>query len=122
LLQQFVRVSSDDSAAPERRDAGLARSLAAIDLRAAQAALLARDPGAYAGALSRARTAIASAFDPNAQTVKDTLVEIDQLASAPLAPALPELGSALRELRNLRATRALAQPRTVRPTGDGAGT
>ena len=28
-----------------------------------------------------------------------------------MAPHLPELGAALRELRNLRATRALAQPR-----------
>ena len=122
LLQQFVRVSTDDSASPERRDAGLARTLAAIDLRAAQAALLARDPAAYTAALARTRAAIAAAFDADAQPVKDTLSEIDRLASAPLAPALPELGSALRELRNLRATRALAQPRTTQPPADGAGT
>ena len=37
-------------------------------------------------------------------------------------PNLPELGSALRELRNLRATRALSQPRTIAPAADGAGT
>jgi uroporphyrin-3 C-methyltransferase len=54
--------------------------------------------------------------------VKNDLAEIDRLAAAPLAPPLPELGSALRELRNLRATRALAQPRPAAPTGDGAGT
>jgi uroporphyrin-3 C-methyltransferase len=121
LLQQFVRVSHDDSAAPERRDAGLARTLAAIDLRAAEAALLARDPAAYTGALARSRAAIAASLDPDAQPVKDTLAEIDRLAAAPLAPATPELGSALRELRNLRATRALAQPRAVHPAADGAG-
>jgi uroporphyrin-3 C-methyltransferase len=40
----------------------------------------------------------------------------------PLAPALPELGSALKELRNLRATRALAQPRGVAVPTPGAGT
>ncbi|MET0231231.1 MAG: uroporphyrinogen-III C-methyltransferase [Rhodanobacteraceae bacterium] len=122
LLQQFVRVSHDDSAAPERRDAGLARTLAAIDLRAAEAALLARDPAAYTGALARSRAAIIASLDPDAPPVKETLAEIDRLAAAPLAPATPELGSALRELRNLRATRALAQPRTVHPAADGAGT
>ena len=122
LLQQFVRVSTDDSAAPGQRDAGLARTLAAIDLRAAQAALLARDPAAYTAALVRTRATIAASFDADAQPVKDALAEIDRLSSAPLAPALPELGSALRELRNLRATRALAQPRTTEPRADGAGT
>ena len=122
LLQQFVRVSNDDSASPERHDANLARTLAAIDLRAAEAALLARDPAAYTAALAHARGALTASFDTDAQPVKVTLAEIDRLSSAPLAPALPELGSALRELRNLRATRALAQPRTVRPAADGAGT
>ena len=122
LLQQFVRVSSDDSASPERRDSNLARTLAAIDLHSAQAALLARDPAAYTAALAHARAAIEASFDTDAQPVKDTLAEIDRLSSAPLAPALPELGSALRELRNLRATRALAQPRTTEPRADGAGT
>ncbi len=122
LLQQFVRVSHDDSATPERRDAGLARTLAAIDLRSAEAALLARDPTAYTAALARSSAAIAASLDPDAPPVKETLAEIDRLAAAPLAPATPELGSALRELRNLRATRALAQPRTVHPAADGAGT
>src|SRR5262249_32936369 len=68
LLQQFVRISSDD--APERRDVELTRTLAAIDLRAAEAALLARDPSSYAAAIARARTSIAGAFDGDAQAVK----------------------------------------------------
>ena len=120
LLQQFVRISSDDT--PERRDIELTRTLAAIDLRAAEAALLARDPAAYTGAIARARTSIAGAFDGEAQPVKDDLAELEKLGSATLAPALPELGSALRELRNLRATRALAQPRQATPPQAGAGT
>lgn len=119
LLQQFVHISSDQEAAPQSRDLELTRSLAAIDLRAAQAALLARDPVAYTSALGRARAAVAGSFDGNAAAVKENLAELDRLASAPLAPAVPELGSALRELRNLRATRALAQPRAA--PGDGAG-
>jgi uroporphyrin-3 C-methyltransferase len=122
LLQQFVHISTDTAGASTSRDLELTRSLAAIDLRAAQAALLARDPNAYSAAISRARAAVSTGFDPNAQAVKDDLAELDRLASAPLAPALPELGSALRELRNLRATRALAQPRAPAQTGSGAGT
>jgi uroporphyrin-III C-methyltransferase len=120
LLQQFVHISSDHDAAPESRDLELARSLAAIDLRAAQAALLARDPAAYSAALARTRASLDAGFDTNAPAVKDDLAELDRLASAPLAPTLPELGSALRDLRNLRATRALAQPRAPAAAGDGA--
>jgi len=119
LLQQFVHVSSDRDAAQQSRDLELTRSLAMIDLRAAQAALLARDPTAYAAAISRARASVAASFDNNAAAVKADLAELDRLAYAPLAPAVPELGSALRELRNLRATRALAQPRAA--AGGGAG-
>jgi uroporphyrin-3 C-methyltransferase len=119
LLQQFVHISSDRDAAPQSRDIELTRSLAMIDLRAAEAALLARDPTAYTTALGRARAALAGSFDSNAAAVKENLAELDRLASAPLSPAVPELGSALRELRNLRATRALAQPRAR--AGDGAG-
>ncbi len=120
LLQQFVRISTDQ-VVETSRDLDLTRALAAIDLRAAQAALLARDPDAYSAALARVRTALETAFDADAQPVKDDLAEIDRLASAPLAPALPELGSALSELRNLRATRALSRPRAVTQAGDGAG-
>jgi uroporphyrin-3 C-methyltransferase len=121
LLQQFVRISNDDT--PERRDVELTRTLAAIDLRAAEAALLARDPPAYTAAIARARASIAGAFDNGAQPVKDDLAELEKLGAAPFAPALPELGSALRELRNLRATRALAQPRQATPPPQaGAGT
>ncbi len=119
LLQQFVHISSERDAAPQSRDLELTRSLAMIDLRAAQAALLARDPTAYAAAISRTRASIAASFDNDAAAVKADLAELDRLASAPLAPAVPELGSALRELRNLRATRALAQPRAA--AGGGAG-
>ncbi len=120
LLQQFVRIGNDDT--PNRRDIELTRSLAAIDLRAAQAALLARDPAAYTAAIARARTSLANAFDGDAAAVKEALAELDRIGAAPLAPALPELGTALRELRNLRATRALAQPHEAVPAPSGAGT
>jgi len=111
FLAQFVHVShSDDAGGTGDRDVGLTRSLAALDLRGAEAALLARDAEAYGTALARARAGIAAAFAVDAEPTKAALAELDRLAAAPLAPAPPELGSALRELRNLRATRAIAQP------------
>jgi len=122
LLQQFVRVSTDKGELPGSRNPELTRSLASIDLHAAEAALLARDPAAYASALTRTRAALAGSFDEADPAVKGALAELDRLASAPLAPAMPELGSALRELRNLRATRALSQPRAAAHASDGAGT
>jgi len=122
LMQQFVRVSTDKDGLPGGRDLELTRALAAIDLRAAEAALIARDPAAYTAALARTRASLVNGFDPASAQVKDNLSAIDRLSSAPLAPALPELGTALRELRNLRATRALSQPRAAAHAGDGAGT
>lgn len=113
FLSQFVRVRHDDEAEIAPRDVELTRALTAIDLRAAEAALLAGDAGGYAAALARARDGVAAGFDANAAPAKDALAELDRLAAQPLAPALPELGTALKELRNLRATRALSRPTTA---------
>jgi uroporphyrin-3 C-methyltransferase len=121
LLRQFVRIDEAAGAAPESRDPALARSLVAIELKSAEAALLARDPAAYAAALGRAKAEITTSFDAQADIARRDLAELGRLAAAPLAPALPELGSALRELRNLRATRALSRPHAPAPAA-GAGT
>ncbi|HET6545440.1 MAG TPA: uroporphyrinogen-III C-methyltransferase [Rhodanobacteraceae bacterium] len=109
LLQPFVRVRSDEAILPGRRDVELARNLAAIDLRAAEAALLARDPKAFGTALARVRAELVATFDPADDALEHALTEIDRLAGTPFSPSLPELGSALKELRNLRATRALSR-------------
>jgi len=110
VFGQFVRIRHDaDSSEVATRDAGLARSLAALDLRAAEAALFARDGEAFKAALARSRTGIETGFDGGSAPVRDALATLDRLAAAPMAPALPELGSALRELRNLRTTRALSR-------------
>lgn len=110
LFGAFVRVSRDGMPSQDSRDPGLLRSLVAIDLRSAEAAVLARDEAAYRRALNSAQAGIRLAFDPGDASVGSGLDQLDQLAATPLAPALPELGTALRELRNLRATRALSQP------------
>lgn len=110
IFGQFVRISRDDTASTVvARDSGLARSLAALDLRAAEAALFARDGETFAQSLAAARGEITAAFDVDAEAVRSALAEIDRLAAQSMAPALPELGSALRELRNLRTTRALSR-------------
>lgn len=111
FVSQFVHVSHGGEARPfETQDIGLKRSLVAIDLRSAEAALLARDGDAYRAALERARGGIAGAFDAQSAPVKAALAELERLAAAPLAPSIPELGTALKELRNLRTTRALSTP------------
>jgi uroporphyrin-III C-methyltransferase len=125
FLAQFVHISHDgDVGTNANRDIGLVRTLVAIDLRAAEAALLARDEDGFKAALARARGGFVAGFDQQAPQAKTVLADLDRVGSQPLAPALPEWGSALKELRNLRATRALAQPRAIRPTqppGDGNG-
>ena len=116
ILDQFVRISHDDGGPVlAARDEKLSRLLIAIDLRAAEAALFARDQDAFNDALNRARAGVEAIFDPTAPAVRTTLASIEQLAATPLAPALPELGTALNELRNLRTTRALAHPMKAAP-------
>ena len=120
FIDQFVRIShSEGDDAFASHDVALTRSLLALDLRSAEAALLARDADGYKAALVRVRAGVGRSFDAGASAA--TLAEIDRLAAMPLAPALPELGSALKELRNLRATRALAQPPGVAVPTPGAG-
>lgn len=116
ILDQFVHISHDDAgAALTVRNEQLTRSLIAIDLRAAEAALFSRDQEGFDAALKRARSGIDAVFDTDATSVRDGLAVLDQLAATPLAPALPELGTALSELRNLRTTRALAHPMKAVP-------
>ena len=122
LVQQFVRVRTDDGRAsgqPRSRTVALARRDRPARCRSGIDRT--RSGGVHDRADARARID-REAFDPSAPALKNDLAELDRLAAAPLAPALPELGSALRELRNLRATRALSQPHTAAQAPDGAGT
>lgn len=117
FIAQFIHVShSNDISTFADRDVGMVRALSAIDLRAAEAALLARDADGYTASIKRARLDIGAGFDTQSPATKAALGDLDQLGSMPLATPLPELGGALRELRNLRATRALALPAVPTPT------
>jgi len=89
-----------------------------LDLRDAEAALLTRDPVRYAAAIAEAQAELKLDFDPGAEPVKSAQDTLEGLGKAELAPPPPpQLGAALRELRNLRATHALRQ---TRPPAAGA--
>ena len=105
-----VRTGADAAAVAQRHDAALARQLYLLDLRDAEAALLTRDPVRYAAAIAEAQAELKLDFDPGAEPVKSAQDTLERLGKAELAPpAPPQLGAALRELRNLRATHALRQ-------------
>jgi uroporphyrin-3 C-methyltransferase len=113
LLGQFIRIRNGDAAAAmaQRHDLALARQLYMLDLRDAEAAVLARDDARYHAALSDAQVLLKNDFDAAAAAVVAARSGVDRLAQAALAPPPPaDLGVALKELRNLRATHALHQP------------
>ena len=98
----------------------LARELFLIDLREAEAAALARDDARYRAALESARAEFAAAFDAQVPALIAASNELAAAANALLAPPAPALlGTALKELRNLRATHALSEAKVVlRPSGE----
>lgn len=109
----ILRIERDQGAPLPVADARFARELAALDLAQAQAALLANDDDGYRAALQRVDATLAAHFDASAesvQTVRATLREL--LAAHPVRPA-PNLGGALAQLRDLRATHAL---QSIAPT------
>ena len=108
VFSRLVRIRHDDDTLVAREPT-LARSLLRIDLHAAAAAWLARNDSDYLASLQRARSDITSSFDDSAAPTKTALAELDRLAALTMAPALPVLGTALKELRDLRATRALSR-------------
>jgi uroporphyrin-3 C-methyltransferase len=124
LLGQFVRVRSGDAAATivQRHDIALARQLYVLDLRDAEAAALARDELRYRAALADAQALLKTDFDSASAPVAAARTSVDGLEKASLAPPPPgNLGMALKELRNLRATHALRQsPQAVGAAKPGA--
>ncbi len=108
VFSRFVRIRHNDDTLAAREPT-LARSLLRIDLHAATAAWLARESDDYHAALQRARKDLVASFDDSAAPVQAALAEVDRLAALPVAPPLAVLGTALKELRDLRATRALSR-------------
>lgn len=118
-FSRLVQIRRDDELTPARRD--LARTLTALDLAQAQAALLAWDMQGYHQALARADARVKNDFDAGANTVRDLRAQLAQLRKQSM-PAAPALGAALTELNNLRAVHdaAAPAPATSAPTDAGA--
>ena len=99
----------------------LARELFLVDLREAEAAAFARDDVRYHAALQSARGEFSAAFDAQVPAVAAAAADLEALNKAALAPPAPALlGTALKELRNLRATHALREgkPSAFRPSAE----
>jgi uroporphyrin-III C-methyltransferase len=122
VLAAFVQIHHGEEVRTQLdlRDAGLSRALLTLDLHEAEAAALARDDTRYRAALASARGQLA-AFDTAAPAVVAVQNELDTLGKATLAPPPPQiLGTALKEMRNLRATHALRAPATPAATAKPA--
>jgi uroporphyrin-3 C-methyltransferase len=117
LLGRFVRISHAAAGTPDG-DRGLARALVSLDLRGAEAALLARDMPTYRAALQRARGLAQASFDAETPAARELLDALQRLGSESALPPPADLGAALRELRNLRSTHRLqggAKPAAATP-------
>ncbi|MEO7148765.1 MAG: uroporphyrinogen-III C-methyltransferase [Rhodanobacteraceae bacterium] len=103
----ILRIERDQSAPLPAADVRLAPELASLDLAQAQAALLGHDDGGYRAALQRVDAMLAAHFDATAAPVQNARATLRNLLGArPVQPA-PDLGGALAQLRDLRATHAL---------------
>jgi uroporphyrin-3 C-methyltransferase len=110
VFGQFIRIRRDSDLQTQltHNDPMLARALIDASLRDAQAALLLRDEAQFRRALTRAKVQLGADFDAASTEVTQTEAALDELAKASIALPAPQiLGAALKELRNLRATRAL---------------
>jgi uroporphyrin-3 C-methyltransferase len=121
IFGQFIRVRRDSELQDQlaHNDPVLARALLDASLRDAQAALLVRDEIRLRHTVTTARAQLAAGFDAMAVETLNAQALFEDLAKATIAPPTPAvLGSALKELRNLRATHAL-RPDTTPPVPHG---
>ena len=109
IFGQFIRIRRDDDGGRfAHNDPLFARALLDANLRDAQAALLIRDAARWQQALNGAKAQLAHDFDGASPEVAKAQTTLESLAKTAIAPAAPNvLGSALKELRNLRATHSL---------------
>jgi uroporphyrin-3 C-methyltransferase len=106
-LARFVRVRELPADGVPPALAG--RAAVGVELAVAKSALVADDDAALRAAVERARGQLAAAFDGADPAVQRALATLDAVLATPARGPLPEIGGALEELRNLRATRALAE-------------
>lgn len=107
----FVRIErapDNDAALVNPLNADLARSVIALDLSLAKAALVGNDSARYHAALERAQRGIGAALASDNERVAAARALVERAALARLDALPTDSGRALVELRNLRSTRKLA--------------
>ena len=81
-----------------------------LDLSRARLLLLRGEGGMALRAIDAVRTSLQAEFDAADEGVAAALTVLDEIRSAPLAPALPALGESRRELARLRGLPERAAP------------
>mgnify|MGYP000216874364 CR=1 FL=1 len=112
-LAQFVRIRRLDPAGTAMvnpLNAELARGAVSLELVLARAGIAAGDLPRARAALDRAAERLDTSFDAGNDAVAAQRAELVAIGRMLEAVAPPTLGRTLAELRNLRATRALAAP------------
>lgn len=117
-LSGVLRVERDNGASVPAANARIARELLALDFAQAQASLLAFDASAYRDDVQQANALLAARFDGDAPEVRAVRAQLQTLSTL-AASAEPQLGSALAQLRTLRATHAM-QSLNVPPAASAA--
>ncbi len=109
-LSRFVRVRelSTDAAAGAVPEAVAGRTAVVVEVHLAKAALARGDDAVLRAAAARARAGVESGFETADPGVQRALASLDAVLAVPARGDWPTVGGALAELRNLRATRALA--------------
>lgn len=108
-IDRYFRVRRVD---PDEHAAGgpLLRERMALDLSRARLLLLRGEGELALRAIKAVRASLQAEFDPADDGVSAALTVLDEIRSAPLAPALPSLGEARRELARLRGAPEPAPP------------
>ena len=122
ILDQLVKVRrvSDSQMALSPLERASRRASIELTLGIALAALETGDEAALKHHLRRARDDMGALFDPGSSAVMASVQILDDAIRQPLRPEGSELGSTLRELRAMRATRAVgtASPAAVDEAGE----
>jgi uroporphyrin-III C-methyltransferase len=117
VLSQYVRIREHDAAEPlllSPLQAEAARAALSVELALAKAAVLDGDAARARAAIARAQQLLQSGFAEDAVR-REARTTLEQVAAAPLDAQPPAIGKALDELRNLRATRSLADRESTAP-------
>lgn len=113
VLSNLVRVRKLDGAQAQMinpLNIEAARQALLLEVQLAKAALAVGDAARWRAALDAIARRMSDSFAAEDEAARDARDALDALRERNLVPELPTVGKALVELRNLRATRALAAP------------